>query len=211
MEPELLEYLAARFVQQGYSVKAVIREIVTSDAYMRSSDNNAANAKIDPDNRYLWRQSRRRLQAESLRDALLAVSGELDRTVGGESKPLNSDFRRTIYAKMSRFQQEETLSLFDLPSALVTCEQRAVTNVPLQMLFFLNSEEVTARASALAKRVMTTAPEEGIRKAYRLLFDRMPTAKEMQLGGEFLRDGDAEALKRYARVLLSSNEFAYVD
>ena len=209
--PELLEYLAARFVQQGYSVKAMIREIVLSDAYMRSSDSNAANAKLDPDNRYLWRQSRRRLQAEPFRDALLAVSGELDRTVGGESKPLNSDFRRTIYAKMSRFQQEETLSLFDLPSALVTCEQRAVTNVPLQMLFFLNSEEVTARASAFAKRVMTAAPEEGIRRAYRLLFDRMPTAKEMQLGGDFLRDGDAETWKRYARVLLSSNEFAYVD
>jgi hypothetical protein len=83
--------------------------------------------------------------------------------------------------------------------------------VPLQMLFFLNSEEVTARASAFAKRVMTAAPEEGIRRAYRLLFDRMPTAKEMQLGGDFLRDGDAEMWKRYARVLLSSNEFAYVD
>ena len=81
-------------------------------------------------------------------------SGELDRTVGGESKALDAEFkRRALYAKTSRFQQDETLSLFDLPSASVTCEQRVVTNVPLQKLFFLNSDVVARRSTALAKRI----------------------------------------------------------
>ena len=130
--PDLLEYLAARFVDRKYSVKEMIREIVLSDAYQRSSASISANEKTDGENRYLWRQNRRRLEAESMLDAMLAASGELDRTVGGESKALDAEFnRRAVYAKTSRFQQDETLSLFDLPSALVTCEQRVVTNVPL--------------------------------------------------------------------------------
>ena len=102
----------------------------------------------------MWRQRRHRLQAEPLLDAMLAVSGELDPTVGGESKPLTAEFRRrSLYAKTSRFQQDETMSLFDLPSAAVTCEQRVVTNVPLQKLFYLNSDIVGQRATALGKRI----------------------------------------------------------
>jgi hypothetical protein len=210
--PELLEYLAARFVQQGYSVKAIVREILLSEAWQRSSMTNEANLKVDPDNRYLWSQNRRRLQAEPLRDAMLAVSGELDLTLGGESKASSAEFRRrTLYAKMSRFQQDETLSLFDLPAASVTCEQRTVTNVPLQMLFYLNSDVVTARARALGERISSRDLNQGINVAYRLLFNRMPTGREQQLGREFLTTATDDGWKQYARVLLSSNEFAYVD
>jgi cytochrome c553 len=210
--PELLEYVAARFVQQGYSVKAIVREILLSEAWQRSSMTNEANLKVDPDNRYLWSQNRRRLQAEPLRDAMLAVSGELDLTLGGESKASSAEFRRrTLYAKMSRFQQDETLSLFDLPAASVTCEQRTVTNVPLQMLFYLNSDVVTARARALGERISSRDLNQGINVAYRLLFNRMPTGREQQLGREFLTTATDDGWKQYARVLLSSNEFAYVD
>ncbi len=210
--PELLEFLAARLVEDNYSVKALIREIVLSDAYQRASESNAANEKIDTDNRYVWRQNRRRLNAEPLLDALLAVSGELDATAGGESKPLNADFRRrTLYAKTGRFQQDETLSLFDLPAAAVTCEQRVVTNVPLQKLFFLNSEIIGRRAAALAKRIENKNLDTGIESAYRLLLQREPTGHERQLGRDFLGEGGAELWTEYARVLLSSNEFAYVD
>src|SRR2546428_858331 len=100
------------------------------------------------------RENSRRLIAERLLDAMLAFSGELDRSIGGESKPLTADFRRrTLYARTSRFQQDETLSMFDLPAAAVTCEQRAVTNVPLQKLFFLNSDTVERRSAALAARL----------------------------------------------------------
>ena len=210
--PELLEYLAARLVEHKYSVKAMIREIVLSEAYQRSSAGHAANEKIDPDNRYLWRHNRRRLEAESLLDCMLAVSGELDRAVGGESKPLAADFRRrTLYAKTSRFQQDETLSMFDLPAAAVTCEQRVVTNVPLQKLFFLNSDTVEQRSAALAARIEGKSADEAITSAYRLLWQRPPTESERRLGRAFVQGGDAGIWKQYAKVLLSSNEFAYVD
>lgn len=207
--PGLLDHLAAKLVASNYSIKALIREVILSDAYQRASQAVAANEKRDPDNRYLWRQNRRRLEAEPLRDAMLAASGELNRAIGGESKPLTAEFhRRTIYARTSRFQQDEALSLFDFPSAAVTCEQRVITNVPLQKLFFLNSSAVRQRAEALAKRIERPQPEEGIQAAYRLLFSRSPSDRELALGVEFLKAG---AWGQYAKVLLSSNEFAYVD
>ncbi|MEO7649114.1 MAG: DUF1553 domain-containing protein, partial [Bryobacteraceae bacterium] len=210
--PDLLEFLSARLVEHKYSVKEMIREIVLSDAYQRTSLSNAAIEKIDPDNRYLWRQNRRRLEAEPLLDAMLAVSGELDRSVGGESKPLTAAFlRRSLYAKTSRFQQDETMSLFDLPAASVTCEQRAVTNVPLQKLFFLNSDTVGQRAAALAKRIGRKNTQEGIDATYRLLFARKPSERERSLGLAFLEGGGEDFWKQYSKVMLSSNEFAYVD
>jgi len=210
--PELLEYLAARLVEHKYSVKAMIREIVLSEAYQRSSASHAANEKVDPDNRYLWRHNRRRLEAEALLDAMLAVSGGLDRAIGGESKPLTADFRRrTLYARTSRFQQDETLSMFDLPAAAVTCEQRVVTNVPLQKLFFLNSDTVERRSAALASRIAGKSADEAIASAYRLLWQRPPTQSELRLGRAFVEGGDSGVWKQYAQVLLSSNEFAYVD
>ncbi len=207
--PELLDYLATRFVEKDYSVKALIREIVQSQAYQRSSATQAMNAAKDPSNRFLWRQSRRRLEAEPLRDSMLAASGELDRKLGGPSQPLDAKFlRRTLYAKTGRFQQDETLSLFDLPAAAVTCEQRVVTNVPLQKLYFLNSDQVALRAAALAKRIQKRNKKEGVAQAYRLLFQREPSAAESQAALDFLSKG---TWPQYAQVLLSSNEFAYVD
>ena len=143
---------------------------------------------------------------------MLAVSGELDRAIGGESKLLTADFRRrALYAKTSRFQQDETLSMFDLPAAAVTCEQRVVTNVPLQKLFFLNSDTVERRSAALAARLDGKSAEEAIATAYRLLWQRPPTESERRLGRAFVEGGGAGVWKEYARVLLSSNEFAYVD
>lgn len=210
--PDVLEYLATRFVDQRFSVKAMVREIILSDAYQRSSFSNAENEKMDPDNRFLWRQNRRRLEAEPMLDAMLAASGELVRDVGGESKPLTADFsRRTIYAKTSRFQQDEMVSLFDLPAASVTCEQRVVTNVPLQKLFFLNSEIVAKRSEALGRRVENSNVENAIDAVYSLLFNRRPNENERLLGLQFLKEAGASGWSQYAKVLLSSNEFAYVD
>lgn len=112
---------------------------------------------------------------------------------------------------MSRFQQDETLSLFDLPSASVTCEQRVVTNVPMQKLFFLNSDTVKQRALNVARRIESTNMDAGITSAYRLLFQRSATDQERRLGRAFIEQGGSDAWKQYAQVLLSSNEFAYVD
>ena len=210
--PELLEYLALRLDGGRASAKELIREIVLSDAYQRSSESNAANEKQDADDRYWWRQNRRRLEAENLADAMLTVSGELDPKLGGASAPLTAEFtRRTLYARTSRFQPNETLGLFDLPSASVTCEQRVVTNVPLQKLFFLNSDTLARRSEALAKRIARHEEREGIARAYELLFQRTPNASEAQAGLAFLHESGEDRWRLYAQVLLSSNEFAYVD
>ena len=185
--PELLEYLAARFVALNYDLKAMVREIVLSEAYLR-------------------RAERKRLTAEQFRDAMLAVSGRLDLKVGGKSEELRPAMRRrTVYAKVGRFQADETLSLFDLPSAAVTCEQRVVTNVPLQKLFYLNSEIVAVEAEALGVRLKKV----GLKRGYELLFQREPSASEQRAAKEFLAGGGT--WKQFAQVLLSTNEFSYVD
>jgi hypothetical protein len=207
----LLDYLAARFRQQRFSVKALIREIVLSEAYLQSSASAGAGATLDPDNRLFWRANRRRLDAEAIRDSILAASGELDASMFGESAELaDNNLRRTVYVKVGRYQQNETLALFDFPSTSVHVEQRGVTNVPLQKLFFLNSGFIRLRAEALAARLEKQAPaaSDRISAAYNLLFHRSPSATERTAAMGFLSN---DTWPRYAQVLLSSNEFLYVD
>ncbi len=201
--PELLEYLAGRFIALNYDLKAMVREIVLSATYQRSAD---GDIQKDADNRLWGRQNRKRLAAEPLRDAMLSVSGRLDAKVGGPSEELKPTMkRRTVYAKVGRFQADETLSLFDLPNAAVTCEQRVVTNVPLQKLFFLNSEMVATEAEALGLRLKKL----GIERGYELVFQRRPSDEEKKAAKSFLKIGGT--WKQFAQVLLSTNEFAYVD
>jgi mono/diheme cytochrome c family protein len=206
--PQLLEYLAWKFRENGFSMKALIREIVLSETYGASSAANAANEKIDGENRYFWRMNRRRLDAEALRDSMLSVAGTLDPAgLGLESKPLPDTARRTIYARVGRFRQDETMSLFDFPSASVTCEQRVSTNVPLQKLYFLNSDMVRKQAEALAARSAQSAG-----RMYALALGRAPSAREAELARGFLGAApDASAWTQLAQVLLSSNEFAFID
>jgi hypothetical protein len=207
--PELLEYLAARFVEQGGSTKKLVREIVLSQAYQRSSVSNAANEGVDAANKWYWRAHRERLDAESLRDSLLFVSGSLEPAIGGASEELTAEsVRRTVYGRVSRFKLNDTLSLFDFPSPSITSEKRNVTHVPLQRLFFLNNELVRRQASALAARIEKEGGDDRLRYAYRLLFSREPSAQEQALGADFLNDG---GWRQLAQVLLSSNEFLFVD
>ena len=165
--PQLLEYLAHRFMTGGYAIKRLHREILLSATYQLSSrpitairiaDENHqrydACQRKDPGNRLLWRANRRRLDVESLRDTLLHVAGKLDRSVGGESIDLHSDQpRRTVYGFVSRSNLNHTLALFDFPNPSLTSQQRSITNVPLQRLFFLNSDFVWHRAGELAERL----------------------------------------------------------
>ncbi len=243
--PELLEYLTRRFIENNYSIKALHREIMLSATYQLSSDYSEKNSTEDPDNKLLWRASRRRLDAEALRDSLLYVTGNLDLTVGGPSAELTDDNkRRAVYGKVSRFKLNSLLELFDFPSASITSEQRNATNVPLQRLFFLNSDLVWQQAGLLADHLGahgSADAETKIRKAYRLLFQREATETEVRLGLEFLRevqtesagnqaagsggfkppvtqgqpqahsDGSPSAWQQYAQVLLSSNEFIFLN
>jgi Protein of unknown function (DUF1553) len=212
--PELLEYLACQLANQNWSVKALAREIVLSQLYQASSDDSKLNAVIDPGNRFFWRANRRRLDAEAIRDSILSVSGRLDDKLGGASQePSAENVRRTVYSKVGRFKLDETMALFDVPSPSVSNSQRGVTNVPLQRLFFLNSEFVLNQSDALVKRLRTTGAGDlaMIAKSYCLLFAREPSPSEIQMATAFLETAGTDAWTLYAQALLSSNEFVYVD
>jgi mono/diheme cytochrome c family protein len=205
--PELLDYLAARLVESGWRLKALHREILLSKTYQLASDAEGDGAKKDPDNRLLWRANVvERLDAEALRDSILAVAGTLDLTMGGPAKPLADTFtRRAIYGTVSRSKPDRTMALFDFPDANAHAEQRIVTVGPMQRLFFMNSPFVAEQAKALGKRIETM----GIGAAYELLYGRPATDEEMRLGEEFV-GGDGGKWARYAQVLLAAAEFSAV-
>jgi hypothetical protein len=222
--PELLDYLAGQFMDSGWSIKTLIRSLMLSSTYQMSSRDDAHNQTVDADNRMLWRMNRRRLEVEAWRDAMLAISGQLDPTIGGESKELSPDNRRrTFYAKVSRHNLDSLLRLFDFPDPNVTSDARTVTTVPLQQLFFLNSEFMVRQSKLLAAQ-LTASPDESddqrIGHAFRLVFGRQPTAEEVRLGREFLahaseksagKSGALGGWDQYTQVLLSANEFLFVD
>ena len=211
--PELLDYLASRFMAEGWSLKKLHREMMLSSTYALSTENDDRAYAVDPANRLLWRANRRRLDVESIRDSLLFVSGTLDCKEGGPAAHFNlENHRRTVYGFVSRRRLDPVLALFDFPNPVVTSEQRLPTIVPLQKLFFMNSDFVMAQSKTLAQKLETAANDDPARitTAYRLLFQREPTPDERKLGLEFLHDSQ-EAWPQYAQVLLSSNEFSYLN
>ncbi len=211
--PELLDALASNFIANGWSIKKLHREIMLSDTYQRSGDFNPANFAVDPDNRLLWRANRQRLDAESMRDTLLSVTGELEPKAAGEPVALEKadNHRRSIYGFVSRRKLDGTLALFDFPNPNLSAEQRIATASPLQQLFFLNSEFLEARAQALLKRLeRINPPAERIRQAYRLLYGREANPDEIKIGEQFIASEKNPWLS-YAQVLLSSNELLFVN
>jgi hypothetical protein len=194
--PDLLEYLAQWFVANGKSIKKLHREIMLSTVYQLSSDFVEANNNKDGGNRFYWRANRRRMDAEQIRDSILLVAGRLDTKIGGPSSPLAPEFkRRTLYGKVSRYKLDEYLQLFDFPSPNLTSEKRFTTTVPLQRLFFMNSEFVQQQAEYLARR-LETEPETParIQKAYQILYGRAATPEEVDAGIQYLK---AEPMKEY--------------
>jgi hypothetical protein len=196
-----------------------------SATYQLSSDRNESNQQIDADNRYLWRMTRRRLDVEAWRDALLAISGRLDGKLQGPSTNLAdaSNNRRTVYAFISRHELDNMLRLFDFPDANITASVRAETTVPQQQLFVLNSPFMIEQSKAFAARVLIEAAdglEDRIQHAYRLAFGRKASPGELKVGLEYLQTTDPPEQKdlnkldrweRYAQALLASNEFLYID
>lgn len=223
--PDLLEYLASEFVSHGRSIKWLQREIMLSAVYRTSTEESAEAHDKDGGNRLYSHFNRQRLDAEELRDGILFVAGDLDlKEIGGPSTDFTAEnLRRTVYCKVSRYRLNNYLMVFDFPNPSFTSEQRFSSNVPLQQLFFMNNPFVYKQASVLAERVHSEATDEArIAKAYEYLFQRKPTANELQLGLKFLsttpeKPGYAvggepiTAWDEYARALLSSNEFQYVN
>jgi hypothetical protein len=210
--PELLDYLASRLVESGWSIKAIHREMLLSAAYQMSSE-EGPGAGQDPENKLLSHANLlERLDAECLRDSILAVAGTLDLTVGGEPKPLDDKFRRrTIYATVSRSNTDRTMLVFDFPDPNSTSEQRIMTIGPMQRLYFMNSKFVAQQAKAFADRINKESGDERqhIARAYRILFGRPASEEEIRLGLEFV-EAKPDAWPQYAQVLLGTTEFSAI-
>jgi Protein of unknown function (DUF1549)/Protein of unknown function (DUF1553) len=194
--PELLEYLAQRFVDQKLSIKQLHRDIMLSAVYQLSTEYSAPNFEKDAANRLYWRADRHRMTAEQIRDSLLFVSGSLDDKMGGPSTALSPSFnRRTVYGKVSRYKLDDYLQLFDFPSPNLSAERRFTTTVPLQRLFFMNSDFMQQQGELIARRVSEEANNTArIQKAYLLIFGRGASDAEIKAGLAFLT---SEPLKEY--------------
>jgi len=211
--PELLDYLARRFVDSGWSIKAMQKMIVLSAAYQQSSETDDQSFAADPDNALCSRMDRQRLEAEPFRDALLAVSGTLDEQMGGPAYRDLATPRRTLYLMTIRSDRSNFRMLFDAADPTGIVDQRNDSTVAPQALFLMNNPFVLDRAKALADRVMKQGPAEDRSKIdwlYRLLYSRPATEREMEIGLSVVRAG-GESWQRYCQVLLCANEFVYVD
>jgi hypothetical protein len=241
--PELLDYLAAVFVENGWSVKAIDRLILTSKTWQLSSAFDDVNAAKDTGNTLYWRHERRRLDAEAIRDALLSVSGALNRqrpgphpfppiaewhwTQHNQFKAVYDTPHRSVYLMTQRLQRHPFLALFDGPDTNTTTEQRPVSTVPQQALYLMNSPEVRKLAEAFGERLRNAAPDDAsrVRSACVACYGRPATADDLQRAETFLRRyreqaigtgieavrAERDAWTSYARILLSANEFVYVD
>jgi hypothetical protein len=221
---ELLDFLARRFVEGGWSVKALHRLILLSRTYQQASDDRDECRDADPTNALLWRQNRRRLDFEAMRDGLLAVAGRLDRTVGGRPVSITEppfSTRRTVYALVDRQNLDGLFRTFDFASPDATSPRRHATIVPQQALFLMNSPFVAEQARHLAASLEATgpaAPGERVRQLYRRVLGRDPEARELERASRFLAApldaGDsppATPLEVLAQVLMLTNEFFYID
>jgi hypothetical protein len=212
--PELLDDLAVRFMQAGWSLKWLHREIVLSATYQQSSLASEATLAADPGNLLLGRMNRRRLSIEMWRDAVLAAADSLDLQVGGKSLDVQNpqELRRSIYSKVSRLELDPLLQLFDFPDPNVHAAKRSETTTPLQKLFVLNSPFMLKQSQRLAARLEQSLDnnQHAVNTAYELLYARQPTEEELALAGEFLA-GDPSRWETYAQILLAANEMLYVD
>jgi hypothetical protein len=212
--PELLDFLASRFVEEGWSIKKMHKLIMLSNTYQQSSDNNPRYAQVDPYNRLLWRANIRRLDFEALRDSLLAIGGKLDTNMFGRPVALASGTgrrkkiatalepgirpqeigyttRRTVYGYVDRGDLPEVFNHFDFANPDMETGKRYQTTVPQQALFLMNSPLVVEQARNLAERPevkKAETDEERIQALYRIAYQRLPRAAEVKLGLEFLEE-----------------------
>ena len=234
--PELLDWLATRFVEDQWSLKSLHRRIMLSDAYQRSYSQNRHASEIDPENRLLWRAHRQRMEAEAIRDTLLEVSGQLELAMGGKTlrhrnfTNLNANAlsrdptlyetrRRSVYLPVLRSALYEVLAAFDFASPSTSNGRRSSTMVAPQALFMMNSSLVEEASRDLAKRLAEEGGDKDSRRiqlAYEIAYSRPADEKEADSWRAFLdryesAAGDREAAwQGLCRILLSSNEFLYV-
>lgn len=235
---DLLDHLAMRFVRDGWSTKQLIRQVVLSRTYRQVSTFDADAFQVDPENRLLWRISKRRIEAEAMRDAMLSISGELDlnrpdgslvgRTIGdrpislvGLDKRLPRDLdgavHRSVYLPVLRDRLPDVLEVFDFAQPSLVTGKRETTNVPTQALYLMNSDFVHDRASAMAKRLRseTESDQAFVETAFQYCYGRSPTKHESTRVREFLKRGKIEdkfqRTVSCCQALLSTAEFRVLD
>jgi hypothetical protein len=227
--PELLDWLAAEFVARGWSLKDMHRLMLLSATYRQSTKATPEGLAKDPDNQWLGRMNRLRIEGEVVRDSLLALGGRLDRRVGGPGvfPPLPPEVqqtvktwkvspdprdrvRRSVYTFAQRNLRFPLLEAFDLPDSNLSCPRRDQSTTAPQALALLNSPEAMEAARGLAERVASQAAsdEARIALAYRLTLGRLPTASEARLAREFLAEAP---LAELCRALMNVNEFVHLD
>ena len=227
--PALLDYLSSRFAEDGWSIKQLHRRIMLTDVYQQAAVEDTGCREEDPDNELLWRMPRRRLDMESMRDAMLFVSGELDTsTEGGRPFDLDSQPivpRRSVYAFVNRDVISFLASTFDGADPTSCTVKRPDTTVPQQTLFVLNSDFIQDRAAAVARRAQEAADddESRIRWLINRLYGRAPDEKELRLLLDYVESAvaiaddtqkeaaAASAWQQLAHALLAANEFHFVD
>jgi hypothetical protein len=225
--PELLDWLAVEFRDSGGSFKKLHKLIVMSSVYRQASTNDASNATIDADNRYLWKANRQRLDAESLRDTILMASGKLDLTMGGPSaeqfffkddhSPVYdyarfdpdapANFRRSVYRFLVRSMPDPLMERFDCPDVSMITAKRTITITAIQALALLNNPFVLKQAQHLAERVEQSGGDS-IETVFRLTLQRAPDPRERQTLSAYL---SREGLVNLCRLMLNLNEFLFVD
>jgi hypothetical protein len=215
--PQLLDYLASDFVASGWSLKTLHRRVMHSAVYQQQSRDRSRPLAVDPENRLLWKFPSRRLQFEELRDALLAVSGELQHRIGGPPVDVINGFtpRRTVYGFIDRMDLPGLLRTFDFPSPAVSSSGRAHTTVAPQALYLMNDGFVDAVSKRVAERtdiVRIQSVSERVQGLYSLVLSRKPADHEVQLAAKYLgNEPSADDWKRYVHALLMTNEFSYID
>ncbi|MEO8493794.1 MAG: PSD1 and planctomycete cytochrome C domain-containing protein [Planctomycetota bacterium] len=224
--PELLDWLAAELIRNEWRLKPIRKLIMTSSVYMQDSNHNDASAKIDPNNQLLWRFSPRRLEAEVIRDSLLAVSGQLDETQFGPGTLDEAMRRRSIYFMIKRSKLIPFLQVFDTPEPLASVGQRPSTTIAPQALIFMNNPLVREYAKSFAQRIATgenETTEAIVRRGYVTAIARQPTEDELASSISFIEQQmasyDSElpasarmlAITDLCQVLMSLSEFVYVD
>ena len=223
VQSELLDFLALEFMNNNWSIKQLHKTIMTSDTYCQASKNRDSYDEVDPENRLLWKMNRRRLEFESLRDSMLAVSQQLDARMHGKPEKLfeaNQSRRKTIYGEIDRQNLPGIYRVFDLPNPDQSAAKRTRTTVPQQSLFMINSPFVAAQANHIMKELVSNNERQldQIKQLYRTLFQREPTPLEIEIGSQYIksaelshRPDDLAPLARYAQVLLCTNEFEFID
>jgi hypothetical protein len=211
--PELLDDLSTRFIENGWSIKWLHREILNSATWQQASLVPVEVKTRDPMNRHYSHMTRRRLDIEVWRDAMLAATDELDLTLGGEPFSLDdpAQVRRTLYGSVKRRELSSVLSVNDFPDPIAHSPTRTETATPLQQLYAMNGPFVIARAAKLARLVAESAPDDSARIdfLYEHLFQRKPSGRERQLALAYLSDGGS--WDDCAQVILTGNESLYLD